>query len=115
LSLVFLAAALAVAPPNRAISEQQATHLVFSALRQLYPHESVQCFSVATEERSRATFDFAVYEKHNRRCGGDPTVMHVRNRFRVGRSPVRLWLYDAPSDLYRRCRLNRAMRPSCPN
>jgi hypothetical protein len=115
LSLVIFVAALAAAPATRPIDEDQATLLVLSAVRQLYPREAPQCFSLLTEERSRSAFDIVVYEKHNRRCGGDPAVMHVRDRFRVSRSPVRLLLYDAASDLYRRCRLNRAMRASCPN
>ena len=114
--ILILAIALgsAAAPAARPMSEDQATTLVFRAVRQLNPTESIECFSLLTEERSRTSFDIAVYEKHNRRCGGDPQVMHVRDRFRVGRSPAKLWIYDLSSDGYRPCRLVNARLPRCP-
>jgi len=108
-----LAIALAAAPISHPLNEDQASKLVFKALPQLYPNESVRCFSVMTEERSRAAFDFAVREIHNRRCVGDPGVMPVRDRFRVGRSPARLWIYDLFNDKYRPCQLSATKPPKC--
>jgi hypothetical protein len=107
--LSFILAMAAAAAP---LSEVRATDLVFDALHQLYPKER-ECFSLLTEERSRAAYDIAVYEKHNHRCGGDPQIMHIRNRFRIGRSPVRLWIEDIEGNL-RACRLSRGGRPQCP-
>jgi len=105
---LFLAIAVAAAP----LSENRATELVFDALARLYPTERY-CFSLLTEEKSARAFGIAAYEKHDRRCGGDPQVMHVRNRFRVGRSPIRLWIEDIDGSL-RPCRLLGGKRPQCP-
>jgi hypothetical protein len=113
-AILAIALGSAAVPVSHSLSEDQATSLVFKAVRQGYPRESLQCFSLLTEERSRTSFDIAVYEKHDRRCGGDPEVMHVRARFRVGRSPVSLRIYDPINDAYRPCRLSKAMLPRCP-
>jgi len=96
------------------VHENQAVDLVFKAMRQLYPAESLQCFNVVTEKSSRTAFEIAVYEKHSRRCGGDPEVMHVRDRFRVDRSPIGLSIYDLLNDAYRPCRLSKSLKPTCP-
>ena len=100
----------AAAPP---LTEDQATDLVFKAVHQLYPRESIECFAVMTEKSSRSTFEFAVREDHKRKCGGDPGVMPVRNRFKVARSPVKLWIYDTLQDAYRPCSLSKR-GPRCP-
>jgi hypothetical protein len=112
---IFIAIALAsaTAPAQSPIAEAQALDLVFKAVHQLYPRESLRCFSLVTEESSRRTFDIAVRENHKRRCGGDPGVMPVRDRFKVGRSPVSLSIYDVVSDAYRPCRLS-ARGARCP-
>jgi len=94
-------------------NEHQAVDLVFRATHQLYPKESLRCFSLLTEETTRRRFEIAVYEKHNRRCGGDPNVMNVRDRFRVDRLPIRLWRYDVGEGKYLRCRVTRPS-PACP-
>jgi hypothetical protein len=111
--MIWLAAAALAAAPARPISEYGAVDLVFKAIEQRYPTESIRCFSLLTEERSRTAFEIAVYEKHDRRCGGDPEVMHVRDRFRVGRSPLRLWVSDLEGN-FRACRLLPGRRPQCP-
>jgi hypothetical protein len=109
-----IAVALAsAAAPARPITEPQATDLVFKAVHQLYPRESLRCFAAMTEESSRRAFDIAGRENHKRGCGGDPGVMPVRDRFRVGRSPVSLSIYDVVNDAYRPCRLT-ARGPRCP-
>jgi hypothetical protein len=108
---LLLAAALLAAP----LSESQADDLVFRAIHQIYPGESLRCFSLVTEDRSRTRFGVAVYEKHSRRCGGDPAVTPVRDRFRVSRSPVTLSRWDAVNDTYTRCRPNAASKPACPS
>src|SRR3954463_5145153 len=95
------------------LSENQATDLVFKAVHQAYPRESLRCFSLMTEARTRRQFDIAVRENHGGRCGGDPDTMPVRDRFRVSRWPVRLARWNALDDTYRPCRLTAAHRPIC--
>ena len=111
---IAIAFALASAPASAATSETQAVDLVFKAVHRLYPREPLRCFSVTAEESSRRAFELAVRENHKSGCGGDPSVMPVRDRFRVTRSPLQLSRWDAASDSYRRCRLANARRPSCP-
>lgn len=111
---ILLAFAPAPAPAAAATTELQAVDLVFKAIHRLYPREPLHCFIVVTEDSSRRTFELAVRENHKRGCGGDPGVMPVRDRFRVTRSPLGLWRWDAPGDTYRRCQLSRAISPTCP-
>jgi hypothetical protein len=108
---VLLAAALLAAAP---LTEDQAIGVAAKAMRQLSPKQPLSCLSFQTEESSRRQFDIAVREKHGRRCGGDPEIMPVIERFRVSRSPVRLWRWDPVNDSYRLCRLTAARRPICP-
>jgi hypothetical protein len=105
--------ALGSAPASAATSEAQAVDLVFKAVHALYPREPLRCFSVMTEQSSRRAFELAVRENHKRGWGGDPGVMPVRDRFRVGRSPVSLAIYDIARDAYRPCRLS-LRGPRCP-
>ena len=106
-----LATALLAAP---ALTENQAIDMAAKAMRQLRPSQPLTCFALETEESSRRQFGIAVREKHNRRCGGDPAVMPVTERFRVSRLPARLWRWNAADDSYVPCRLNPARRPVCP-
>jgi hypothetical protein len=113
--MLALALGSAAAPASRPLTEDQAFDLVFKAIHQLYPDEPPSCFALMTEEKSRTTFDIAVREDHKKQCGGDPGVMPVRVRLRVGRRPVRLWVYDLLNDAYRPCRLSRSLKPTCPS
>jgi hypothetical protein len=106
-----LATALLAASP---LTENQAIDLVAKAMRQLRPSQSVDCFAFETEESSRRQFGIAVREKHNKRCGGDPAVMPVTERFRVSRAPARLWRWGMTDDSYVPCRLTAGRRPECP-
>ena len=106
-----LAAVLLTGAP---ISEGHAIDLVAKAMRQVRRGQPVGCFAFETEEKSRRQFGIAVREKHGGRCGGDPAAMPVTERFRVARSPVRLWRWDVVDDSYLPCRLTATRRLSCP-
>ena len=110
MTLLLATALLAAAP----LSEDRAIDLVAKAMRQVRPGQPLACLAFETEESSRRQFGIAVREKHGGRCGGDPAVMPVTERFRVARSPVRLWRWDVVGDAYHPCRLTAARRPSCP-
>jgi hypothetical protein len=113
LSLLFAVALGSAAAPAQATAEDRALDLVAEAMRQIYPAEAPRCFSLETEERSRKAFGIAVRENHKRGCGGDAGVMPVRDRFRVDRSPIKLWRLDPVQDTYLPCRLVHG-RPICP-
>lgn len=46
---------------------------------------SWDCISYDTEETTDAYFDVALREIHNAKCGGDPVMSHVVDRYRVYR------------------------------
>jgi hypothetical protein len=46
-----------------------------------------------------AVWDIAAREIHNGKCGGDPSVAPVRDRYRVS-STGEVFVYDAASDEY---------------
>ena len=112
---VLLAVAMgsATISAGRPMDEGHATELVAKAMRQMYPSESLRCFSFMTEDRSRKAFDIAVRENHERGCGGDSNVMPVRDRFWVGRSPIRLWRLNTAEETLLRCSLRHG-QPICP-
>ena len=109
--LLAAAVILAAAPASAAVSEDQAIRLVANAMQRIRPVPA-RCLAYDTENQTRRSFEIAVRETHVRGCGGDPDVMPVIERFRVGRSPVQLWRYDVTNDSYVRCRVARA--PTCP-
>ena len=111
--LLAAALILAAAPASAAVSEAQATRLVANAMEQIGSVPQ-RCLAYETESRTRRTFEIAVRENHISGCGGDPDVMPVIERFRVGRSPIQLWRYDVTNDSYVRCRVSRALQPACP-
>lgn len=112
--LLAIALVMEAASPGHAITEDQAIdRVVPNAMRYLYPNEPLQCFSFMVEDSSPKTFDIVVRETHKRDCGGDPDVMPVRDRFRVGRLPLNLWRYDPVEDMYLRCNLAHG-RTTCP-
>jgi len=104
---------LSVAAPQAPIGEDQAIDIVARAMPGLGWGQRLSCLSYMVEERSRQRFDIAVREKHDKQCGGDPSVMPVVERFRVARSPVKLWRYDVVGDRYQPCQLSRALKPVC--
>ena len=112
--LLATAAILAAAPAFAAVSEDQAIRLVANAMQRI-DRVPARCLAYDTESQTRRTFEIAVRETHVRGCGGDPDVMPVIERFRVGRSPLQLWRYDVTNDGYVRCRIAGATRPTCPS
>ncbi|HLW34635.1 MAG TPA: hypothetical protein VKS98_03160 [Chthoniobacterales bacterium] len=59
---------------------------------------SLDCVTYTTEETTRTYFEFALRENHNAKCGGDPDVSPIIDRYRVNRASGKIELYDAPSD-----------------
>lgn len=59
---------------------------------------SLNCVSYVTEETTRTYFEFALREKHDAKCGGDPDTSPVIDRYRVNRASGKIELYDAPAD-----------------
>ena len=59
---------------------------------------SLNCVAYQTEETTRTYFEFALREKHEGKCGGDPELTPIIDRYRVNRASGKIELYDAPAD-----------------
>jgi len=106
---MFLAAALIAAAP---LSEDKAVMLVSRAMERRGPAAAKGCLAYEVEESSKARFDIAVREVHDERCGGEPSVMPVIERFRITRRPVAVARYDVVNDRWLACRI-RSGKPVC--
>ena len=54
---------------------------------------SLECITYGTEETTNAYFQFVLRENHNARCGGDPEISPVVDRYRVYRRSGKIeWL-----------------------
>jgi cytochrome c len=87
--LAVLAAGCSRTSPDapKQLSEQQALDLL---VKQLKAHRvaDLECLSFMDESDhpsngKAAQWDFAAHEIHNARCGGDPGVSPVRDRYRI--------------------------------
>lgn len=87
------------------ISEEQALALLISQLK-AHKVPNLDCLAFQNENIEPAgskaeLWEFAARELHNERCGGDPGVFPVRDRYKVS-SAGKVSVYDAGSDQYTR-------------
>lgn len=62
---------------------------------------SLGCITYDTEETTDAYFQFALREKHDGKCGGDPETSPVVARYRVYRRSGKVEKWEAASDTWR--------------
>ena len=108
--MILVAALIWVAP----LSEDGAVMLAAKAMERRGPAAKEGCLAYEIEASSRRRFDIAVREVHDSRCGGDPAVMPVIERYRISRQPVSIARYDVVGDRWVACRLARRNEPICP-
>ena len=61
---------------------------------------SLGCITYDTEETTDAYFQFALREKHDAKCGGDPEISPVVARYRVYRRSGKIEKWEAASDTW---------------
>jgi hypothetical protein len=61
---------------------------------------SLGCISYDTEETTDSYFQFALREKHDAKCGGDPETSPVVARYRVYRRSGKIEQWKAASDTW---------------
>ena len=61
---------------------------------------SLGCITYDTEETTDAYFQFALREKHDAKCGGDPEISPVVARYRVHRRSGKIEKREAASDTW---------------
>lgn len=59
---------------------------------------SLGCISYDTEETTSAYFQFALHEIHNSKCGGDPEISPVLDRYRVYRQSGKIQRWQATDE-----------------
>jgi hypothetical protein len=87
------------------IGEEQALSLLLSTLK-AHKVADLDCLAFQNEseqadDAKAEVWEFAAREKHDEKCGGDPAVSHVRDRYRVNSDGV-VWRYDAAEADYAR-------------
>jgi hypothetical protein len=86
---------------SKAMTEDVALNLLLRTLEHdnVYAKRiSLDCVTFETEETTRIYFEFALREKHNAKCGGDPDTNPVIDRYRVNRASGKIEWYDATAD-----------------
>ena len=61
---------------------------------------SLDCVTFETEETTRIYFEVAVREKHNAKCGGDPDISPVIDRYRINRASGKIEWNDAVNETW---------------
>jgi hypothetical protein len=83
-------------PKTHSLNEQAALNLLLRTLKhdQVYAKRiSLDCVTFDTEEKRDAYFQFALRENHTAKCGGDPDIAPVIDRYRVDRASGKIeWL-----------------------
>jgi len=62
---------------------------------------SLDCITYETEETTDAYFQFALREKHDAKCGGDPETSPVVDRYRVYRRAEKIKWWESTEDKWR--------------
>lgn len=88
--------ALQAGPRSHSLHEDAALALLERTLSHdhIYTHRiSLDCITYGTEETTDAYFQFVLRENHNAKCGGDPEISPVIDRYRVYRTSGKIeWL-----------------------
>jgi hypothetical protein len=74
---------------KQTLTEDAALNFLLRTLERDHVYEkriSLDCVAFDTEEKSGAYFQFALRENHTAKCGGDPDVSPVVDRYRVYRA-----------------------------
>ncbi len=86
---------------SRAMTEDVALNLLLRTLKHDNAYAkriSFDCVTFETEETTRIYVEFALREKHNAKCGGDPDTNPVIDRYRVNRASGKIEWYDPTAD-----------------
>ena len=102
-ALVLLSAVASQAARSHPLDEDAALSLLVRILKRdhVYANRiSLDCISYDTEETTDAYFEFALREKHDAKCGGDPETSPVVDRYRVYRRSGKIEQLEAADDTW---------------
>jgi hypothetical protein len=92
-------------PQSHRLNEDAALDLLVRTLKhdRVYAKRiSLDCITYITEETTDAYFGFVLREKHDAKCGGDPEVSPVVDRYRVYRRSGKIEQYEPIEDTWQR-------------
>lgn len=101
-ALIVISRGTALANPlSHPLNEDAALELLQRTLKRDGVYEkriSLDCVEYGTEETTNSYFEFVLREIHNAKCGGDPEMSHVLDRYRVYRRSGKIEQYEAARD-----------------
>jgi len=103
MALVLFSAVASRAARSHPMDEDAAVGLLARTLKHdhLYAKRiSLGCITYDTEETTDVYFQFALREKHDAKCGGDPETSPVVDRYRVYRRSGKIERWEAASDTW---------------
>lgn len=92
-------------PRSRPMDEDAALALLVRTLKHDRVHAkriSLDCVTYDTEETANTYFQFALREKHDAKCGGDPETSPVVYRYRVYRRSGKIDWWQPTDDSWHR-------------
>ena len=89
-------------PRSRPMDEDAALALLVRTLKLDAKRISLDCVTYDTEETTNAYFQFALREKHDAKCGGDPETSPVVARYRVYRRSGKIDRWQPTDDSWHR-------------
>jgi hypothetical protein len=98
-------AALLAGPARHSLNEDGALNLLLRTIKRDHVYAkriSVDCVTFDTEETAEEYFQFVLKENHTEKCGGDPDVSPVVDRYRVYRASGKIEWYEAVNDSWQR-------------
>lgn len=101
IAAVLISPAVAEGARSKSLNEDAALELLQRTLKRDHVYDkriSWDCISYDTEETTNAYFEFAFREIHNAKCGGDPVMGHVLDRYRVYRRSGKIQQYEVADD-----------------
>lgn len=107
-SLIAIVIVIAFLTPNivlaRSLNEEAALNLLLRTIEHDHVYDkriSLDCVTFGAEETTKDYFQFALRENHTEKCGGDPDVSPIVDRYRVYRASKKIEVYDAAKNSWR--------------
>ena len=104
-ALVLVSSVVLQAARSHPLDEDAALALLVRTLKhdRVYAKRiSLDCVTYDTEETTNAYFQFALREKHDAKCGGDPETSPVVDRYRVYRRSGKIDWWQPTDDSWHR-------------
>jgi hypothetical protein len=89
---------------GRLLNEDAALSMLLRTLERDHVYDkrvSLNCVTFGNEETTREYFQFVLRENHTEKCGGDPEVSPVVDRYRVHRASEKIELWNAVGDAWK--------------